>query len=251
MASTPQPLDQLLQSPLLWRARSSQPVRQAFATGFPGLDTALHDGGWPLGATTELLTRSLPWPLLMPALQRQMAGRGSLLLVAPPWLPSAAFWAASGVNPERIIVVHSGRPADNLWAAEQALMAGSCALVCQWLPVQGSQGRVLRQLQLAAAQGGSWHVLVRPPQVAQQPSPAALRMQLAIQADGLWALLLLKQRGGWAGQRLSLDLYPQLARLSHMPPAQWPIHLAEPPVLRHRTAPLRPAVATRLARVHG
>lgn len=239
-------IDQLLSTRRdLWRARSQGAGRQVLPTGFSLLDEALHDGGWPLGASTELLAEGLNWPLLLPALRQRLPGW--VMLINPPWLPGAHWLAGQGLVPEQLLVLRDVSPRDALWAADQSLRAGCCALVCQWLPARGITDRDLRQLQLAAAKGGAWHLLVRPLAAAAQAAPAALRLQLAVDARGL-QLQVLKQRGGWAGQSLLLPLWPELAGLQRQPVHTWPVHLTELPQLRRARPLSRSASVAALAR---
>lgn len=225
-------VDQLLcQRRDLWRARSAGQQRAVLATGHGPLDDALHDGGWPLGASTELLGHGFCWPLLLPALRRRPPG--PVMLIDPPWLPSARWLQGQGLAPGQLLVLRQLSEREALWAADQSLRAGCCALVCQWL--DRARDRDLRQLQLAAAAGGSWHLLLRPARAAQSPAPAALRLLLEPVRQGL-GLQVLKQRGGWAGQQLWLDLWPALAALSVSQPTARAVHLAALPSLRSRAA---------------
>lgn len=227
----------------LWRASAQAGWRRVVSTGFDLLDDSLHDGGWPLGATTELLAQVMPWPLFLPALQARK--RAWVMLINPPWLPGGHWLANAGVAPGRLLVLRNLALAEALWAADQSLRAGCCWLVCQWLPLRGIANKDLRQLQLAAASGGGLHVLIRPPAAAAQASPAALRLQLAVSAQGL-ELKVLKQRGGWAGQALTLPLWPELRELVAVSVQNWPVHLTDLPHLRHRQPPLRQAQVRRL-----
>lgn len=237
-------LEQLLQQRGdLWRARSAVRSRQVLATGWSALDKALHDGGWPLGASTELLAQGLNWPLVWPALVQRLPGY--LLLINPPLLPSAAYLAAQGLPPERLWVIRNASVSDSLWAADLALRAGCCALVCQWLPLRGVTDRDLRQLQQAAARGASWHLLIRPPAAAEQAAPAALRLLAEPSAEGL-TIKVLKQRGGWAGQQLTLNLWPEWLGRELTPVASWPVHLEPLPDLPQRAVPTRSATLASL-----
>lgn len=238
------PLEQLLsQRTDVWRARSAIRSRPVLATGFQALDSQLHDGGWPLGASTELLASGLNWPLLMPALVSRLPGY--VVLINPPLIPSARYLADRGVAPEQLLVMRALSLHDSLWAADQVLRAGCCALVCQWLPDRGVGDRDLRQLQQAASRGDSWHVLVRSPAAVQQAAPAALRLSAEPVAKGL-ALTIVKQRGGWAGQQLVLPLWPALSDRQLAPLADWPVHLEPLPQLPQRAMPVRPAVLASL-----
>ncbi|MDN3639389.1 SOS cell division inhibitor SulA [Simiduia curdlanivorans] len=238
-AATSDVLEQLLHTRAdIWRARSATQRREVISTGFRALDAALHDGGWPLGATTELLSDGLNWPLLLPALMPRLPGY--VFLIDPPCVPSAAYLAHMGVAPEQLLVLRNISVYDNLWAADQALRAGASALVCQWLPNKGVADRDLRQLQQAAVKGGAWHVLLRSRQAARTAAPAALRLAADVCDAGL-QLTVLKQRGGWAGQEVQLALWPQLAALALQPVQNWPVHLEDLPVLRQGVVPQRAA----------
>lgn len=240
-------LEQLLQSRSdIWRAHNLAAHRSTLATGFADLDVALHDGGWPLGASTELLSSGLNWPLLMPALTKRLPGY--ILLIDPPLMPSALYLAQQGLVPEQVLVLRPMSLHENLWAADQALRAGCCALVCHWLPDKGVTDRDLRQLQQAAGKGDSWHVLLRSARVAQSAAPAALRLQLEIVDSGL-QLTVLKQRGGWAGQQVRLSLWPELAAQTCPAVDAWPVHLESLPALRQRKPLKRPVLLASLVNI--
>jgi protein ImuA len=72
------------------------------------------------------------------------------------------------------------------------LRAGACRALLLWLP-QAGYGE-LRRLALAAETGKSVAVLFRPPQVAQESSPAPLRLTLEPEGEQL-AARILKRRG--------------------------------------------------------
>jgi hypothetical protein len=203
--SNREPLEQLLQDPRIWQA--ARPARAAgatLATGWPALDRALG-GGWPLGQLTELLVEA--WgvgelSLLLPALAgltRPPAQPGGesrwVALVAPPYLPYAPPLARAGLDLARVLVVHSRRDMDTLWAVEQALQSQTCAAVLGW-PGTGEEG-ALRRLQLAAEASGAWTVLFRHArfQAASSPAPLRIRVARGVSAGHL-ALGILKRRGG-------------------------------------------------------
>lgn len=205
--------------PLL-RQAGRQAAPRVLQTGFPRLDAALHEGGWPLGALTELLTR-VPGqgelPLLAPALRAVLQRPGWLVLVTPPGLPHAPGWAAAGVPVERVLVVRPGTPRDWLWTVDQAARAGQPAVLA-WPGRVTLDGKSLRRLQLAAEEGGGLLVLSRSHSRAEEHSPAALRLRLrAVRAT--LAVEILKQRGHWGGQALDLPLpWPEVPPPS---PAEW------------------------------
>ena len=93
-------------------------------------------------------------------------------------------------------ILQANRAAEVL---EQALRSDGSALVLGW--VAGAEGAQLRRLQLAAEAGGSIGILFRPQASREQPSVAALRLQLSAGRYG--EIEVLKSRGG-RPQRLPL-----------------------------------------------
>src|SRR5690606_40018000 len=100
------------------------------------LDARLPHGGWPRRALSELL---LPangvgeLALLLPTIARMTAAGGTVVLVAPPFIPYAPAWQAAGVDLAGLHVVDAS-PRDALWAQEQCLRSGACAAVLGWPP---------------------------------------------------------------------------------------------------------------------
>lgn len=197
-------LDALLAGAGIWRARGSHPAASGArvrASGWPRLDAALPDGGWPLGTLIEVL---LPEPgigelrLLLPALRALAAepdwhGRHWFAWIAPPHEPYAPALAQAGLPPGRVLLIGASVARDRLWAVEQALRSGRCAAVLVWL--DRVEGRWLRRLQLAAATGEALVVLFRAKRHAGTGSVASLRLALEPAAGGL-DVQLLKRRGG-------------------------------------------------------
>ena len=198
-------LEPLLRHPGIWRAGTSRPAGDGhLPTGFPELDAALAGGGWPVGALSEILHDGSgigELRLLMPALARLSRGGRWIALIAPPYIPYAPALASYGVDLSRLLLVHPRDATDALWAVEQALRSGTCGAVLAW-PARVDD-RSLRRLQLAAEQGGALGLLFR--SGAAGHSPAALRLRLEHNAQGLVARLL-KCRGGMQCQEVVLDL---------------------------------------------
>ncbi|MBS3959303.1 MAG: translesion DNA synthesis-associated protein ImuA [Xanthomonadaceae bacterium] len=187
-------LDALIHQRRLWPAAGQAAGRPGEPTGHADLDAALPGGGWPPASLLELL---LPMDgvgelrLLLPTLVRLARQGRSLLMVAPPYLPYAPALAAAGLDLARLRVVRAeGR--DALWAAEQGLRSGACGVVLCW--PQAVDDRALRRLSVAAEQGDALGFAFRPLRALQQPSPAALRME--VMPGGL--VRLHKCRGGAA-----------------------------------------------------
>ncbi len=192
-------LHSLLQHPAIWRGDDlAQVTVPSVATGFEALDRELPGGGWPAGALTELLHEREgigELRLVAPALARLSTAGRWIAWVAPPHLPYAPALAAAGIRLSRLLVIGNTSPRDSLWAAEQALRAGSIGAVLFW--PNDPDSRALRRLQLAAEAGGSVGLLYRPLRAADEASPAALRVALAPQEDAL-SIRILKRRGAAA-----------------------------------------------------
>lgn len=202
-------LEPLFQRAQLWRGGEIPSVVPGIPTGHEALDQHLP-GGWPQAALTELLVPELgigAMQLVLPALGA-LSQNHWIVFVAPPHPPYAPALAAAGVNLQHVLWVRAAQQGDALWALEQALRSGSCAAVLGWPRLRDSRG--LRRLQLAAEAGRSWGILFRPDRDARQASPAALRLRLTPQADGV-RVEILKRRGGGAGQGFPLAL--PLARM--------------------------------------
>ena len=196
-------LDTLLDHPLIWKAGERSDTDRGFSTGHAFLDEHLPGGGFPRGALTEIVVERYgigEMSLLIPGLarlSRQPADDpeqgGWIGCIAPPWPPYAPALAAAGVDLSRLLLVHPQRIEEALWAMEQALRSGTCAVVLCW--VEQVREAQLRRLQLAAESAGSLGILFRPPQAMGESTPAALRLYLAPGRDGL-EIRITKRRGG-------------------------------------------------------
>jgi protein ImuA len=180
--------------PALWKA-SSLPRSSARGvdTGHPDLSAELPGGGWPASALIELLA---PQPgigelrLLAPVLARS-AGRPIMLIQPLHALQPLAF-AYWGVDPASFVTLPAPRTADALWAAEQALHAGTCAAVLLWQSHVRTDA--LRHLNLAAQSGAALFFLFWPAAATLDAPPAPLRLALAPKRDGV-AVIFVKRRG--------------------------------------------------------
>jgi cell division inhibitor SulA/protein ImuA len=165
----------------VWRgdALASLP-ESAIPSGHAELDVELPGGGWPRGSLTEILVDRGglgEMNLLLPALAAVSGAGGWLALVAPPWLPHAPAWAAAGLVLERLVVVRAGRQV--AWCCEQLLACGGFSAVLAW-PEATIDAKALRRLQVAAEGRPTLACLWRPQALAATPSPAPLRVLLAV-----------------------------------------------------------------------
>jgi hypothetical protein len=218
-------LQSLLQNPAIWRGDEQARIAlPSIPTGFPELDGELPGGGWPRGVVSELLTERRgigELSLLMPALAQLSRQDGWLMLIAPPWIPYAPALAAHGIRLSRVIVVNTTSDKDTLWAAEQSLRAGNCPAVLAW-PTSVNE-HVLRRLQLAAEEGGSFGVVFGEAVRAAQPSPAPLRLRLGVHQDRL-SVKILKRRGSGLTPTLWLDTEkkkPEREKTATPPPVRF------------------------------
>ena len=185
-------LDSLLAAQALWRAgRAANRTVEGESTGHAQLDALLPQGGWPRRALTELL---LPadgvgeLALLFPTLTRLTQAGGTVVVVAPPYIPYAPAWQAAGLDLAQVEIVEASAR-DALWAFEQCLRSGTCNAVLGW--PRHADTHALRRLQVAADSGECLGFVLRDSKHATNPSPAALRLE---QADGVWHVR--KCRGG-------------------------------------------------------
>lgn len=192
-ATSHQQIEQLLRHPSLWRGRGAA-VQAGWPTGFAALDAALPGGGWPRRGLVEILTGpgqgelSL-WAPLLRELSQQYAAR-CCAFIAPPFELFAPAWRAMGLHLDRLLVARTDEP---LWALEQSLLSGVCAIGFAW-PRAGLNLVALRRLVLAAEQGAALCVLIRPARAAREHTAASLRLAVTRTSGGL-TVELLKGRG--------------------------------------------------------
>src|SRR5437016_9310478 len=208
-------LAQLLHNPLLWRGDQLSHVVKAVPSGFALLDRELPGAGWPKGTLTELLLDEEgigEMRLLLPALQRLARAGEWIALVAPPHIPYAPAFAASSIDPGRVIIIDTAQTKDRGWAAEQVLRANSAGALLFW-PESSHGFRIsdqrLRRLQLAAQDGESLAFLFSGAARAVQPSPAPLRIRLS-RAGADLQIDIFKRRGSVMARPLLLDVAAKL-----------------------------------------
>jgi len=228
----------LLQHPGLWQGRRYRSAA-GLGTGHPRLDRALPDGGWPVGALTELLAERVgvgEFSLLLPALAELTARGEWAILVDPPWTPYPPAIRGHGLELSRLLLVRTASAAESLWACEQGLRGLPGGAVLAWLQAPGQEIGFpqLRRLQLAAHAGRKAAFLFRPITAAGSASPAALRLYLHADPRELHVRIL-KCRGGRPGAEVRLRRPHQpagpLPRAECVSPEAHPargLHLATP-----------------------
>lgn len=193
--------------PSLWRASQlAARVGAVLPCGDPAFARELPDGGWPVGALTEILLPQAgcgEWRLLRAPLAA-LASR-HVLLVRPPHRlqPAALTWL--GLSCRNAMWVHTDTLADTLWAVERALRAGTCGAVLAW--PGHLRADALRRLQVSAQASDTFLVLFRPLEAARHTSPAPLRLALAPAKGGVMVTFI-KRRGPQRDEPLYIPLAP-------------------------------------------
>ena len=205
--------------PNLWRA-SELPglnggiMADGIGSGFPALDEALLDRGWPRGGLAELLLDDPgvgELSLLGPALASLSTSEERLIAwIAPPFVPFAPALGAAGIDVSKVLMIHPDSHADALWTFEQVLKTGACSALLGWLAERELKFAEIRRLQFAARQGRTWASLFRPATAADNASPAELRLRLwprrsISRRGGGLRLDIVKRRGGWPLSGIELD----------------------------------------------
>jgi cell division inhibitor SulA/protein ImuA len=162
--------------------------------------------------------------MLGPALAALSCTGRRLAWIAPPHLPYAPALDAAGIALAQILIVRTAAARDALWAAEQALASAACGAVLVW-PGTAKYAE-LRRLQLAAEKNRALAVLFRAPRVADEASPAVLRLALHTVVDGL-AVRILKRRGAVCEKPVVVNIGAPRA-VDIAVPAQSPARSAHP-----------------------
>jgi len=217
-------IKKLLQNNGVWQASQSGSLRPAISTGYAPLDKQLHYSGWPQAAISELLLSHNgigEIRLLAPLLARLNQQPGYITWVNPPFEPYAPALANQKLHLNKMLVVKTVKVQDSIWAAQQALLSKACSAVLVWLPPK-TLANEIRKLSLAAKSGNCWGIIFRSSRFQQQPSAATLRMVMQIK-QRQHQLSIIKQPGGWSGQQVKLDLFPERAYWNPLATTHWPV----------------------------
>ena len=176
--------------------------------GMAPVDAALAGGGLPLGCLHEVLGAAddgaaTGFVALLLARLAARAGRSVLWLTRDADLHAPGL-AGYGLTPDRLVLARGRRPADLLWALEEAARSDAVAAVVG--EVESADLTASRRLQLAAEAGGVTTFLLRR-HGAEMTSSAVTRWRVTSLGGppvagepglGLpcWQLDLLRCRGG-------------------------------------------------------
>lgn len=107
-------------------------------------------------------------------------------------IPCAPALAAAGLDLSKLLLIEPRSTQETIWALRQVIAARAFGAVVGWLGVVDAHS--LRRLQIAAEGSPTAVLLFRPAHLAQQASPAALKLHLAAHHEGL-AVSVIKRRG--------------------------------------------------------
>jgi cell division inhibitor SulA/protein ImuA len=188
--------DPFQQNPTLWHPSETVQVRPAsISTGFGTLDRELPGGGWPRGSLAEILNPRQDMgelSLLTPALARLSQSGQWIAFINPLGASCAPALATGGVDLSHVVTVLTRSERETQWSAEQALRAGSCAMVLTWFTRMTE--RNLRRLLRAAEDGESFGALIVPESTHCTYS-APLQLRLSPGRTGLTVHILKRQFG--------------------------------------------------------
>ena len=211
-------LDQLIRTqPHLWRGRSRSDHHKspAISSGFPELDAALPDGGWPASGLMEWIVPH--WGvgelrLLLPLLLHVNRQSRWCAWLSAPYMPYAPTLAQQGFDLRYLLVINSleNTPSKNsdknlFWSMEKLLANPACGIVLAW--PQRPSIHHLRRLHLAATNGENLAIIFQQQALANTPTP--LRIQLTAETnttDKALNIEILKARGSLCRRSVRLVL---------------------------------------------
>jgi hypothetical protein len=186
---------------------------EAVSSGCAALDRLLPGGGFRRGTLVEWLAAAdgAGAESLAIAAAREACREGGAVAVIDwrhEFYPPAAVRA--GIASQCLLVVQSATEADNHWTLDQALRCAGVAALLAW--PDRLDGRTFRRLQLAAEEGGSLGLLLRPQEAQAEPSWADVRLlvePLPAAEAGCGRRLkidLLRCRHGAGGESIELEI---------------------------------------------
>lgn len=166
-------------------ARVDPAGNACLSTGHEELDRGLPGAGWPLARLTELLvadTGLAELPALAPVLTLLTRSGRTVLLLNPPDAGLIELLARHGVARSRLLLIGGSRPAEQLWAVEQATARDDFGALIAWMPAH-MQDESMHRLDRAVRQSAGFGIVLRPIAGARDITPAALRVIMQADTD--------------------------------------------------------------------
>lgn len=177
------------------------------ASGFRELDSAIG-GGWPTGSLVEILTMGGGLGisnLLLPVLATLTQAGKAIAWIPGDDQPYPPTLRQAGIELSRILITSSQDHHQRLWAAEQCLRSSACGAVVL-TETRTITDPMLRRLKLAASASDAIMFLLRSESVAEQPSPASVRIRVRSAAFALKQREITILKGAHPPRSLVLDL---------------------------------------------
>ena len=151
--------------PNLWLAKDLTFQRSSgISTGYENLDSVLSDAGWPKSGLVEIEYQSIgvgELRLLAPVLKQLSQSRNQWITwIDSPCIPYAPGLHSLGIDIRKILLIHTKKNKDTLWALEKSCKSKNCSAVLVWLN-QPLKFKDTQRLQLAAKAGGNLIYLFR------------------------------------------------------------------------------------------
>ncbi|MFW5693397.1 MAG: ImuA family protein [Thermoguttaceae bacterium] len=182
------------------------------SSGLAPLDALLPQGGFLPGTLVEWLADGpgVGEGTLACLAARQAIRSDRALVVIDRrgrFYPPAA--AHVGLDLRRLVLVRADTQADQFWAVDQSLRCREVAAVLAW--PRRLDARTFRRWQLAAEEGGTLGLLLRPAAARSEPSWAEVRLAVESLPTGSDArrrlrLHLLRCRGPTLGRTLDVEI---------------------------------------------
>lgn len=191
------------------------------STGYAMLDRLLPERGFHRGSLVEWLAAaggSGATSLALSTASQACREAGPLVVVdrSGEFYPPAA--VASGIDPQRLILVRVRSAADETWALDQALRSPAIgAVLCS---TERYDKRARRRWQLAAEEGGTLGLLVCPEHIRGEQCWAEARLlvePLVSRGRRSVRVEVLRQRGQAAGGVVELELDDETSGLPAAP----------------------------------
>ncbi|MBO1257054.1 hypothetical protein J3L16_15275 [Alteromonas sp. 5E99-2] len=199
-------LEQLKLSKIIWNASTgSQEKKVALPFLQASIDKALQGGLAQYGLLNfHTYSGSGELSFLSSVIKAARQEGQYIALINPPGQPNTHWFQRDICSSDYLFCVHSSENSQNLWAFEQCIMSGVCAVVLAWNLTATSQQ--LRRCHVKATQHGCKAIWFSSPNTQQSAIQTPCSEQLALyKKEQQWYLDVLKQQGGWPQMGIQIN----------------------------------------------